>query len=47
VVAEVAPRVADRLWLYSRSLVGHSVFGVNRARVIDWLGAFEDRLRRG
>ena len=35
------------LWLYSRSLLGRSDFGVNRARVMDWLGAFEDRLRRG
>ena len=35
------------LWLYSRSLLGHSDFGVNRARVLAWLAAFEDRLRRG
>ena len=47
-VAEVAPaRDGCGLWLYSRSLIGHSDFGVNRARVIAWLGAFEDRLRRG
>lgn len=48
VVAEVAPAGdGTGLWLYSRSLVGHSDFGVNQARVIAWLGAFEDRLRRG
>jgi uncharacterized protein (DUF1499 family) len=48
VVAEVAPAGDGAgLWLYSRSLLGHSDFGVNRERVIAWLGAFEDRLRRG
>lgn len=48
VVAEVAPAGdGTGLWLYSRSLLGHSDFGVNRARVMAWLGAFEDRLRRG
>ena len=48
VVAEAAPAGdGTGLWLYSRSLLGHSDFGVNRARVMDWLGAFEDRLRRG
>lgn len=48
VVAEAAPAGdGTGLWLYSRSLLGHSDFGVNRARVMAWLGAFEDRLRRG
>ena len=48
VVAEVAPIDGGTgLWLYSRSLLGHSDFGVNRARVMAWLAAFEDRLRRG
>jgi uncharacterized protein (DUF1499 family) len=48
VVAEVAPAGdGTGLWLYSRSLLGRSDFGVNRERVMAWLGAFEDRLRRG
>ncbi len=48
VVAEVAPIDGGTgLWLYSCSLLGHSDFGVNRARVMAWLAAFEDRLRRG
>lgn len=48
VVAEVAPSGAGTgLWLYSRSLLGRSDFGVNRARVLAWLTDFEDRLRRG
>lgn len=48
VVAEVAPSgTGTGLWLYSRSLIGRSDFGVNRARVMTWLAAIEDRLRRG
>ncbi|WP_246513830.1 DUF1499 domain-containing protein [Neoroseomonas soli] len=48
IVAEVAPAGAGTgLWLYSRSLIGRSDFGVNRARVMTWLAAFEDRLRQG
>lgn len=48
VVAEVAPAgTGTGLWLYSRSLIGRSDFGVNRDRVMTWLAAFEDRLRRG
>lgn len=48
VVAEVAPAGGGTgLWLYSRSLVGYSDLGANRARVLAWLAAFEDRLRRG
>ena len=48
IVAECAPSGGGTgLWLYSRSLMGRSDFGVNRARVLDWLRAFEDRLRRG
>jgi uncharacterized protein (DUF1499 family) len=47
VVAEVAPAGGGTgLWLYSRSLVGWSDFGANRTRVMAWLTAFEDRLRR-
>lgn len=48
IVAEVAPAgTGTGLWLYSRSLIGWSDFGVNRDRVMTWLAAFEDRLRRG
>lgn len=47
VVAEVAPAGGGTgLWLYSRSLVGYSDLGANRARVLAWLAAFEERLRR-
>jgi uncharacterized protein (DUF1499 family) len=47
VVAEVAPTGGGTgLWLYSRSLLGWSDLGANRARVLAWLAAFEDRLRR-
>jgi uncharacterized protein (DUF1499 family) len=47
VVAEVAPAGAGTgLWLYSRSLIGWSDLGANRARVTAWLAAFEDRIRR-
>jgi uncharacterized protein (DUF1499 family) len=47
VVAEVAPTGGGTgLWLYSRSLVGYSDLGANRARVLAWLAAFEERLRR-
>lgn len=47
VVAEVAPAGdGTGLWLYSRSLIGWSDLGVNRERVMAWLAAFEDRLRR-
>lgn len=48
VVAECAPAGdGTGLWLYSRSLIGRSDFGVNRERVLAWLTAFEDLLRRG
>ncbi|MBB5691176.1 DUF1499 domain-containing protein [Roseomonas alkaliterrae] len=47
VVAEVAPAGAGTgLWLYSRSLIGWSDLGANRARVTAWLAAFEERIRR-
>jgi uncharacterized protein (DUF1499 family) len=47
VVAEVAPTGGGAgLWLYSRSLVGYSDLGANRARVMEWLADFENRLRR-
>jgi uncharacterized protein (DUF1499 family) len=47
VLAEVAPTGGGTgLWLYSRSLVGWSDLGANRARVIAWLTDFETRLRR-
>lgn len=32
------------LFLYSRSLVGYSDFGVNRRRVAEWLAAFRARI---
>lgn len=48
VVAEVAPAGGgSALWLYSRSLIGWSDLGANRARVAAWLAAFEERIRRG
>ena len=48
VVAEVAPSGGGTgLWLYSRSLIGWSDLGANRARVLAWLTDFESRLRRG
>lgn len=48
VVAEVAPAgTGTGLWLYSRSLIGWSDLGANRARVAAWLAAFEERVRRG
>jgi uncharacterized protein (DUF1499 family) len=47
VVAEVAPvEGGTGLWLYSRSLLGWSDLGANRARVMAWLAEFENRLRR-
>lgn len=47
VVAEAAPAGEGAgLWLYSRSLVGWSDLGANRARVMAWLADIEDRLRR-
>jgi len=47
VVAEVAPIAGGTgLWLYSRSLIGWSDLGVNRARVLAWLAGIEARLRR-
>jgi uncharacterized protein (DUF1499 family) len=47
VVAEVAPTGGGTgLWLYSRSLLGWSDLGANRARVMAWLAEFENRLRR-
>lgn len=48
VVAEAAPSGGGTgLWLYSRSLVGWSDLGANRARVLAWLAEIEARLRRG
>ena len=35
------------LWIYSRSLIGYSDLGVNRARVMAWLAALEAALRAG
>lgn len=47
IAAEAAPAGAGTgLWLYSRSLIGWSDFGVNRARVLAWLAEIEGRLRR-
>ena len=46
VVAEAAPVAGGTgLWLYSRSLIGWSDLGVNRARVMAWLEALEAALR--
>jgi len=46
VVAEAAPVAGGTgLWLYSRSLIGWSDMGVNRARVMAWLEALEAALR--
>lgn len=48
VVAEAAPSGGGTgLWLYSRSLIGWSDLGANRARVMAWLAEIEARLRRG
>ena len=48
VVAEAAPVAGGTgLWLYSRSLIGWSDMGVNRARVMAWLEALEAALRAG
>ena len=48
VVAEAAQVAGGTgLWLYSRSLIGWSDMGVNRARVITWLEALEVALRAG
>jgi uncharacterized protein (DUF1499 family) len=48
VVAEAAPVAGGTgLWLYSRSLIGWSDLGVNRARVMAWLEALEAALRAG
>ena len=48
VVAEAAPvEGGTGLWLYSRSLIGYSDLGVNRARVMAWLAALEAALRAG
>ncbi len=47
IVAEAAPAgQGTGLWLYSRSLIGWSDLGVNRARVMAWLTEIEARLRR-
>ncbi|WP_372619706.1 DUF1499 domain-containing protein [Falsiroseomonas sp.] len=35
------------LFLYSRSLIGHSDFGVNKARIADWRRAFDEALATG
>jgi uncharacterized protein (DUF1499 family) len=48
VVAEAAQVAGGTgLWLYSRSLIGWSDMGVNRARVMTWLEALEVALRAG
>jgi uncharacterized protein (DUF1499 family) len=48
VVAEAAVvEGGTGLWLYSRSLIGYSDLGVNRARVMAWLAALEAALRGG
>lgn len=48
VVAEAAAvEGGTGLWLYSRSLIGYSDLGVNRARVMAWLVALEAALRAG
>lgn len=48
VVAEAAPVAGGTgFWLYSRSLIGWSDLGVNRARVMAWLEALEAALRAG
>jgi uncharacterized protein (DUF1499 family) len=48
VIGEIAPAGSGTgLWLYSRSLLGWSDLGANRARVTAWLVAFEERIRRG
>jgi uncharacterized protein (DUF1499 family) len=48
VVAEAAQVAGGTgLWLYSRSLIGWSDMGVNRARVMAWLEALEAALRAG
>ncbi|WP_135467044.1 DUF1499 domain-containing protein [Crenalkalicoccus roseus] len=48
VVAELVSGPAGAgLFLYSRSLFGWSDFGVNRRRVIAWLAALDEALRRG
>ena len=48
VVAEAAQVAGGTgLWLYSRSLIGWSDMGVNRARVMAWLEALEVALRAG
>jgi hypothetical protein len=45
VVGQVVPLEGGAgLFLYSRSLIGWSDFGVNRARVLEWLGALRARL---
>ena len=48
VVAEAAAvEGGTGLWMYSRSLIGWSDLGVNRARVMAWLEALEAALRAG
>jgi uncharacterized protein (DUF1499 family) len=48
VIAEAAAvEGGTGLWLYSRSLIGWSDMGVNRARVMAWLEALEVALRAG
>lgn len=48
VVAEAAQVAGGTgLWMYSRSLIGWSDMGVNRARVMTWLEALEVALRAG
>lgn len=49
VAAELTPGgpAGAGIFLYSRSLFGHSDFGVNRSRVEAWLAALDAALRRG
>jgi|YelNatPaOPRAMG01_1025707.scaffolds.fasta_scaffold104025_2 uncharacterized protein (DUF1499 family) len=48
IIAEVSPDGlnASKLVLYSQSLYGYSDFGVNRARLADWIKALDTRLGR-
>lgn len=46
IVAEAAAvEGGTGLWMYSRSLIGYSDLGANRARVMAWLTALEAALR--
>lgn len=47
VIAEISPsgETTSNLVLYSQSLYGYSDFGVNRARLADWVTALDAQLR--